>query len=522
VGVGLGGGPGAGSAAAATQGKYMPPARRALAAGDTAPSEISSAILAGDSPLPPPSNYAPGFRRARAGTLPSNVQLAAQRFAATANAPAAVPEPSTATSASSFADQLRAHHNEQQQQQTRPHAASIAGLTPPVRPGLRHSATAAPTIASGGGLGERNSRLRSGSLTLPAAAGLSNAFGSSLFSSNWVPSSQQPSGPSLGNGASAGGGYGFDDTGADDYDVHVHTLDYLGLDDGHRTATLSELRSRTQAALTHNIQTPTARMRASTVSNPYRAPPPPSRGASSLYPPSGVDEDDLYDEYAGQYGGRPRVDSLGVDNGSYFPPHAARGGAGGAYKQNDLLAAPALSARPRAISVGILDDPMRTLTRRSSAADSLSQAYVTASDYGLGTPSQQQQIGGYAAGTPGGILKSESSRAGGRMGGMPSVHFPASAAADTPPEIPSPYLQAPPPGVALLQPGRLSPKSETPGGAAGQIQTPTRSLWIGNLDSSVTSEQLIHVFAPYGAIESLRLLPEKVRNLWIFFGDLDF
>ncbi|KAH9930983.1 uncharacterized protein B0H18DRAFT_992159 [Fomitopsis serialis] len=49
------------------------------------------------------------------------------------------------------------------------------------------------------------------------------------------------------------------------------------------------------------------------------------------------------------------------------------------------------------------------------------------------------------------------------------------------------------------------------------MQTPTRSLWIGNLDSSVTSEQLIHVFAPYGAIESLRLLPEKVRVLSIHF-----
>ncbi|TFY71598.1 hypothetical protein EVG20_g1410 [Dentipellis fragilis] len=38
---------------------------------------------------------------------------------------------------------------------------------------------------------------------------------------------------------------------------------------------------------------------------------------------------------------------------------------------------------------------------------------------------------------------------------------------------------------------------------------PTRSLWISNLESSVTSEQIIHGFAPYGAIESLRLLPEK-------------
>lgn len=40
-------------------------------------------------------------------------------------------------------------------------------------------------------------------------------------------------------------------------------------------------------------------------------------------------------------------------------------------------------------------------------------------------------------------------------------------------------------------------------------QTPSRSLWIGNLDASTTGQELMHVFAPYGAIESLRLLPEK-------------
>lgn len=65
------------------------------------------------------------------------------------------------------------------------------------------------------------------------------------------------------------------------------------------------------------------------------------------------------------------------------------------------------------------------------------------------------------------------------------------------------YLAAP-----TTQARALSPKSE---GSPSQIQAPTRSLWIGNLDSTVSSEQLIHVFAPYGAIESLRLLPEKVR-----------
>lgn len=42
------------------------------------------------------------------------------------------------------------------------------------------------------------------------------------------------------------------------------------------------------------------------------------------------------------------------------------------------------------------------------------------------------------------------------------------------------------------------------------IQQPTRSLWIGKLDPRTTSGELQAVFAPYGAIESLRLIPEKV------------
>lgn len=41
---------------------------------------------------------------------------------------------------------------------------------------------------------------------------------------------------------------------------------------------------------------------------------------------------------------------------------------------------------------------------------------------------------------------------------------------------------------------------------------PSRSLWIGNLDPSVTAQDLMHAFAGYGAIESLRLLAEKVNT----------
>lgn len=43
------------------------------------------------------------------------------------------------------------------------------------------------------------------------------------------------------------------------------------------------------------------------------------------------------------------------------------------------------------------------------------------------------------------------------------------------------------------------------------LQQPTRSLWIGNLDPKTSPGELQAVFAPYGAIESLRLIPEKVR-----------
>lgn len=49
-------------------------------------------------------------------------------------------------------------------------------------------------------------------------------------------------------------------------------------------------------------------------------------------------------------------------------------------------------------------------------------------------------------------------------------------------------------------------------GGGSTPQVPTRSLWIGNLDVDATSEGLLHVFAPYGAIESVRMLPEKVSR----------
>lgn len=48
-------------------------------------------------------------------------------------------------------------------------------------------------------------------------------------------------------------------------------------------------------------------------------------------------------------------------------------------------------------------------------------------------------------------------------------------------------------------------------------QTATRSLWIGNIDSTVTIENLTQLFSSFGPIESVRLLLEKECAFVNFF-----
>ncbi|KAF8160597.1 pumilio/RRM domain-containing protein [Pholiota molesta] len=462
--------------AEALGGRYRPPALRALASGGSPPNDAAPSItIPGDGSTLPPTNYPPGFRRARAGTLPSNVQLAAQRFAAT-------------TTTDPLMDQL--------QRQTP--VAPIPSLAAPARPGLRHAVTThsttpavAPPVAPSA-VTERHNRLRSGSLTLPTG-GLSNAFGPSIFSSSWLSTTNSnASGFSvldeLRSVTSA-------DSGADDFDVH--TLDYLGLDDSHRpppAATLSELRNQAQAAIAGNLANP-ARTRANTVSNPYRIRP--SVTGSLLSTPAAEEEEEYFvDNYDIGYD-RQQLGAYDIGNsqGDYGQSsYLAKN-----YKTTDHFA----NNRPRAISVGILDDPMRTLQRRATTSET--HSYLSE----LQHPSANISISN-SIGNPSSILKTE--KLAPRSGVSPSVHFPTSG------DLPigrgaSAYLLAP-----NTHNRSVSPKSEGP---STQLQTPTRSLWIGNLDSAVTSEQLIHVFAPYGAIESLRLLPEKECGFVNFVDQAD-
>ena len=442
-------------------GRYRPPALRALASGGSPPNDVSpsTTITPTDGSSLPTNTYSSGYRRARAGTLPSNVSLAAQQYAASNT-----PSPNAFPSTESFSEQL----------QLLPQSSA----TPPasMRPALRHSTSVASTVASSV-LTERTSRLRSGSLTTLPSTSLSNPFGSSIFSSSWLASS--------GNNSSFANNSSFPvleerslDHGADDFDVH--TLDYLGLDETyHRpppAATISELRNQAQAVIAGNLSNP-PRMRATTVSHPYRRMS--SAGVSLLPTPNADEEEEAYEQHYNHQGLDPYNDSLTPEN--YFP-RTTKG-----LNQTDYLSANLVNSRPRAISVGTLDDPAR-ITRRATV--SVEQpVYDLASSFNSTNSAQLNQAG---------ILKTDKSSTL-RAGASPTVRFPVTEVSGS--RAPS-YLLTP------NQPGRaVSPKSENP----AQIQTPTRSLWIGNLDSSVTSEQLIHVFAPYGAIESLRLLPEKVR-----------
>lgn len=442
--------------------RYRPPALRALASGgDPSNDPPPSSTTPGDTSTLPPTNFPSGFRRARAGTLPSNVQLAAQRFAAaSSNLSSAAP------STESFTEQL----------QQRTQGLGSVPSAVPVRPSLRHSTSVASSAAASA-LTERNSRLRSGSLTLPTG-GLSNAFGPSIFSSSWLSSRNGNGLPVLDDLHSVTSM----ESGNDDFDVH--TLDYLGLEDPLRpppAATITELRTQAQAAIAGNLANPSARLRATTVSHPYRLGSP--AGASLLSTPNAEEEHELYNQELYRSQGLDQYDDAGSSNNYLSTGIVARG-----FKNADHLGA-GLGSRPRAISVGNLDDPSRAIHRRAAGAE-LQQASPYATDLssmGLGSGTI----------TPSGILRSEKLNT--RTGAGASVHFPSG---DMPSSRASPYLAAP-----NAQGRSVSPKNSD--NASTQMQTPTRSLWIGNLDSSVTSEQLIHVFAPYGAIESLRLLPEK-------------
>lgn len=653
--------------------RYRPPALRAsqgLSSSDilggvpnqpSQPSISSASLRPTLTPIDDTSQHSTAFslpasyRRARAGTLPSNVQLAAANYASsltTVPGGNSFPPSNENSVASSPITSLPPPHST-----SSPLGGTASSGTTVSRPSLRHTASAAPAPASSiggangglssvaaspgltGGLGtyppasglqqstnappatgsgERTSRLRSGSLTLQSG-GLGDAFGSSLFSSSWLPggaagANRDPGFGTLDELRSLASG---DSQAGEDYDVHtVHTLDYLGLDDDGARRHGSErdrvtnanvnglaglhyhggqqqpFQSTASAPRMIEMRDPNSqsgasnRLRANTVANPYRRPV--QRGVSARIAAEPAHDED--EEYSSGPGGVneyatpvvPAAAGLGVPNysrqrlDSYEGTGATAsgyvsGGSAGTERPYVARGIPdvtvdrlASSARTRASSLGTADEQNvrrrvnvamgmniveeslgDTVPLSAGGAFSGSPYRVGATDYTdvpvlsqpqyhlLHQQQQQQQQGGQGgtAGSGNALLRQlqvdttliQPQHQGHRSANVhsPSVRFPSSGDLST--------TRVSPGSVGQLnvhaghREGRaVSPKdsagasqqNQAPGSNVGQgqaqIQTPSRSLWIGNLDSSVSGEDLARAFAPYGAIESFRLLPEKV------------
>lgn len=332
----------------------------------------------------------------------------------------------------------------------------------PQRPSLRHATSSAPALE------HEHPRQRSGS-----TSEVNTAFASSAFSNAWLANPGQAGAKSpLGRGG-------------DDYmetpvsnDLNFSTLDYLGLADTNASddmgpASISELRSQHRRAI--DAQGPASRIRASTVSNVNRPFRPSVTTAFDDAPNSlanAFEQVSIYDQLlpSAQIGGG------GFPSGSLLHPKVA--------------AARGEASRPRATTIGSLDN----ISGRGGLRGFLSSI------------PQSPLQGEYAANSAFG----DASRFG----------YPPRSRSDR-------DLTRSREGSRDLRGHRLSISSQnsrtgTPDNAGSSTpQMPTRSLWIGNLDVNATSEALLRVFSSYGAIESLRMLPEKTCAFVNFMDKAD-
>lgn len=183
--------------------------------------------------------------------------------------------------------------------------------------------------------------------------------------------------------------------------------------------------------------------------------------------------------------------------------------------------------RARAATIGILDDSREPVPRRragttvglgpgtsplglasipaSSSSSSLAPSASTAPHLDHTAPSSLSTPAAVASTAVSSTTPAGATNHLGRAFGRLSV-----GAADDPKH----HFALPASPYAFPNPhGQSSSRPRTPEHSVSMSpphQQPTRSLWVGNLDPNTTPNDLQHVFAPYGPIESLRLIPDKV------------
>lgn len=302
---------------------------------------------------------------------------------------------------------------------------------------------------------------------------MSNAFASSPFSNAWLanPGPAAAGRSPLGRPEPREEFYSPDSTSNDD--LNFSTLDYLGLADGGgdlAPASMADLRNQQRRAI--DAHGPASRIRASTVSNVNR----PFRASVTQQ----TFEDPNSDNMLAQ-----ALESVSIYD-TRLPPSQL---AGGLYPSPNLLhpnSGGRDANRPRATTIGTLENPLTrgnrgflsSIPQSPLQAEYGSQMYL---DNRFGYPPRSRSDRDLTR------SRDSSRRDGGRL----SISSATS-------------------------------RTGTPDNAGTSTpQVPTRSLWIGNLDVNATSESLLKVFAPYGAIESLRMLPEKTCAFVNFMDKAD-
>ncbi|CAG8465443.1 5722_t:CDS:2 [Paraglomus occultum] len=311
----------------------------------------------------------------------------------------------------------------------------------------------------------KTSRIRSGSLTLPSSS-LSTAFGPSIFNSVWSDHPNDASGPTTPTMPTPTTGELLH---GDENNTVGKTLDYLGLD-VHDNSSLPKM-STSSGALPQIKVDMKAPTNTTYGSGPSIATIPSLRRDANRIRSFSVSAAPKYDD---------QLQTSAMTSANLFPP-------GNAAVQQFHQA----HSRPRAISLSMLDTPNEVVMMRNKQ----NSMYADLSDQ------SSQQVGS----TP-----STRSLGGEQLIGMMVSGMMEGKKKQQQQSHEDDYLLDHN-EIEMTQSGLSSPGPHTSECAqnAPPPQTPTRSLWIGNIDPTLTNEDLMRLFSPYGSIESLRLLPDK-------------
>ncbi|BGO89605.1 hypothetical protein NBRC10512_001544 [Rhodotorula toruloides] len=383
-------------------------------------------------------------------------------------------------------------------------------------------------------------RLRSGSLTLPPSS-LSSAFGPGVFSSaDWTTRTDRSgSDPTTRLSTLASDPRSPDESSYGD-DSHVRTLDYLGLAEETSSSGGGTNESLLTSAPLHATG---VNARSNSLSGSL-APPMQRLGSTgSIQPaPSALGDFAAHQRLrshtvASAFPPRFNADALSL----FHSPHPSASYPSSAAGHSPAAARddPFNSSPPQPYHL-----PSHPLHRPSSSSDHTRLLYATAASLSDATtppaqaeasvpapapplvsllPPQPPSSSSAAADHPNrgrsatiGIIDDSKGemiprRRAGTTAGIPPRHL--GIGATSPGEGPVAAMAS--------RMGRLSISEDPSQGGSGwgtsegavslspPVQQPTRSLWVGNLDPKTTPAELQDVFAPYGAIESLRLIPEK-------------